>query len=96
MDKLAETMPASRDDVLADITERAMGLAKGILVDQSRDHGFAAETALADVGLSSLDLVNLMISIEAEFDIMIPPRQLNPKNFNSIASIASMILTLKS
>ncbi|KQP34637.1 acyl carrier protein [Methylobacterium sp. Leaf102] len=75
-------------------TDRTMYLAKGILAQQSQARDFQPEDALVDVGLSSLDLVNLMIAVEAEFDIMIPPAQLNPKNFYSVGSIARMIETV--
>jgi len=50
---------------------------------------------LVDVGLSSLDLVNLMVAVEAEFDIMIPPASLTPKNFYSIEAIARMVESVR-
>lgn len=81
----------SIETVLSDYTDRTMSLAKAILAQESQDRDFAPEDALVDVGLSSLDLVNLMVAVEAEFDIMIPASHLNPKNFYSIGSIARMI-----
>jgi acyl carrier protein len=79
---------------IVNYTDRTMHLAKGILAQQAQARDFQPEDALVDVGLSSLDLVNLMIAVEAEFDIMIPPAQLNPKNFYSVGSIARMIETV--
>lgn len=81
----------STETALADYTDRTMRLAQGILAQEGQVRDFAAEDALVDVGLSSLDLVNLMVAVEAEFDIMIPAAQLNPKNFYSIGSIARMV-----
>ncbi|TGD99502.1 acyl carrier protein [Methylobacterium nonmethylotrophicum] len=95
MINLAETFPQSHTSALVDITHRTMSLAKGILADQSRDLAFEPDDALLDIGLSSLDLVNLMISLEVEFDVMIPSTQINPQNFRSVQSIAIMVLALK-
>lgn len=71
--------------------EKTMELAKGILAEQSHKADFHPDDSLTDVGLSSLDLVNLMVAVEAEFDIMIPPAHLTPETFRSISSIARMI-----
>jgi acyl carrier protein len=45
-------------------------------------------------GLSSLGLVNLMLSVETEFDLTIPERDMTPANFRSIARIADLIRAL--
>ena len=38
-----------------------------------------------------MDLVNLMLAVEAEFDLTIPGSCMNPQNFRSVESIAKMI-----
>jgi acyl carrier protein len=43
-------------------------------------------------GLSSLGLVNLMLSVETEFDIKVPERDMTPANFRSIARIVELVL----
>ena len=40
-------------------------------------------------GLSSLGLVNLMLSVETEFDLKIPKRDMTPANFRSVTRIAT-------
>ena len=45
-------------------------------------------------GLSSLGLVNLMLSIETEFDLKIPERDMTPANFRSITRIVELVDTL--
>jgi len=45
-------------------------------------------------GLSSLQTVNLMLSVETEFGVKIPERQMIPANFRSIARIAELVGTL--
>ena len=76
-------------------TDQAMNLARSILAEQAHKRDFTPDDSLTDVGLSSLDLVNLMVAVEAEFDIMIPPAQLTPETFRSISSIARMVETLR-
>ena len=46
---------------------------------------------LRDAGLTSLDMVNLMLSIEAEFDIEIAQEQMTPENFDTIAAIEALV-----
>jgi acyl carrier protein len=42
-------------------------------------------------GLSSLDIVNLMLAVETEFAIKVPEREMTPANFRSIARIAALV-----
>ena len=44
-----------------------------------------ADDNLRDAGLTSLDMVNLMLAIEAEFDIEIPQSAMTPDNFDTVA-----------
>lgn len=77
------------------VADRTMALAQKIGAHHALKRDFRAEDALVDVGLSSLDLVNLMMAIEAEFDIMIPAACLSPRNFHSIETIARLIEALR-
>ncbi len=52
---------------------------------------FPVDRQLSDIGLSSLKMVNLMLSVELEFDIMIPQAEITPENFHSVASIAKLV-----
>jgi acyl carrier protein len=55
---------------------------------------FPVEQQLSELGMSSLRMVNLMLSVESEFDIMIPAADITPQNFHSVASIAAMVARL--
>ena len=46
---------------------------------------------LRDAGLTSLDMVNLMLAIEAEFDIEIPQSAMTPENFDTITAMESLV-----
>ena len=52
---------------------------------------FPVGRQLSELGLSSLKMVNLMLSIEMEFDIMIPQSDITPENFQSLQSIAQLV-----
>ncbi len=53
-----------------------------------------ADEDLGGLGLTSLDMVNLMLAVEAEFDVTIPGPKLVPANFRSIANIAGLVSQL--
>jgi acyl carrier protein len=46
---------------------------------------------LRDAGLTSLDMVNLMLAIEAEFDIEIPQSAMTPDNFDTVSAIEALV-----
>ncbi len=46
---------------------------------------------LRDAGLTSLDMVNLMLAIEAEFDIEIPQSAMTPDNFDTVRAIEALV-----
>ena len=50
------------------------------------------ESRLVDVGLTSMDMVNLMLSVEAEFDFTIPQAEITPENFQSVRTLERMIV----
>ena len=47
---------------------------------------------LREAGLTSLDMVNLMLAIEAEFDIEIPQSAMTPANFDTVAAIDALVM----
>jgi len=50
--------------------------------------------SLRDAGLSSLDMVNLMLGVEDAFDIALPEDQMTPENFSSVVAIEALIARL--
>jgi acyl carrier protein len=53
-----------------------------------------ADQSLSDAGLTSLDMVNLMLAIEDAFGIEIPQRRMTPANFRTIAAIEQLVSNL--
>jgi len=75
----------------ADIRNRIVILVKGILEQNSISAELTADAPLVDVGLTSMDMVNLMLGIEAEFDFMIPQDLITPENFQSVATLERLV-----
>jgi acyl carrier protein len=52
------------------------------------------DSRLADAGFTSMEMVKVMLAVEAAFDIMIPPQDITPANFATPAAIAAMVRKL--
>ena len=73
---------------------RISGVVQGVLARRSIQAPPANAQNLREAGLTSLDLVNLMLAIEAEFDIEIPQADMTPDNFRSIDAIEALVAVL--
>ena len=60
------------------------------------DSDITDRSHLSDAGFTSLDMVRIMLDVEAEFGLMIPQQEINPVNFMSAGSIAGLMLRLGS
>ena len=69
-------------------------IVRGLLADRSISRSVSSDDDLREIGLTSLDMVNLMLSVEAEFDLEIPEVDITPANFRSISTISSLVATL--
>jgi acyl carrier protein len=49
---------------------------------------------LRSAGLSSMDMVNLVLAVESEFDVSIPDADITPARFRSISTIAALVSSL--
>jgi acyl carrier protein len=76
--------------------ERVSALVRQFLTKRSVDRTVGRDDDLTESGLSSLDIVNLMLAVESEFDVKIPDRDMTPANFRTIARIDELVSTLMS
>jgi acyl carrier protein len=67
-----------------------------ILIERSIDGTVTAEADLREIGLTSLDMVDLVLSVECAFDLQIPEAQITPANFRSISAIDALVTALRS
>jgi acyl carrier protein len=73
------------------VQERVISLVSDILSANSIVVDVLPGSRLADIGMTSMDMVNLMLAVEAEFDMMIPQTEITPENFQSPQTIERMV-----
>jgi acyl carrier protein len=71
--------------------ERLLDLVRQILGPPASNRPLPIDARLTDLGMSSIKMVNLMLSVESAFDIAIPAADINPDNFATLASIEALI-----
>jgi acyl carrier protein len=77
---------------VAEVRGRVLILIKSILEQNDITADVHPDSHLVDVGLRSMDMVALMLRVEAEFDIMLPQPEITPENFKSVRSLETVIL----
>jgi acyl carrier protein len=74
--------------------DRVVGLVQEILQRRGIGRPILADEDLRQAGLNSLDMVNLMLAVEAEFDLKIPDADMTLQNFRSISAIDALVAML--
>lgn len=82
------------DSAVPNTKHRVAELVGRLLAKRGIERAVADDDDLSESGLSSLDLVNLMLAVESEFDLKIPERDMRPTNFRSIARIEALLASL--
>jgi acyl carrier protein len=75
----------------SDIRDRIVSLVTAILKQNEIVADVTPDARLVDLGLTSMDMVNLMLGVEAEFDFTIPQDQITPENFQSVETLERMV-----
>jgi acyl carrier protein len=76
----------------ADVHSRIVALVRAILAQNVLPTELGPDARLVDAGLTSMDMVNLMLSVEAEFDFTIPQHDITPENFQSVETLRRMVM----
>jgi acyl carrier protein len=84
---VSDLPPSSSESKIAKVVHK-------LLLDHSIDRTFYVQDDLRQVGLTSLDMASLVLSVEAEFDLMIPEREITPANFRSVSAITRLVTAL--
>jgi len=74
--------------------DRVVDVVQRLLAERLIGRPVSSDDDLREVGLTSLDMVNLMLSVEAEFDLEIPEIHITPANFRSISTISRLVTEL--
>ncbi len=82
------------DRINSSTPDRIAALVRQILAKRGLDRSVGHDADLSEAGMSSLDTVNLMLAVEAEFAVKIPDRDMTPANFRTIARIDRLVALL--
>ncbi len=74
---------------------RVTVVVRRLLAQRSIDRAVEPTDDLRQAGLTSLDMINLVLSVEAEFDVTVPEESINPANFRSIEAISVLVAFLQ-
>ncbi len=75
-------------------TARITSIAVKMLAKRGAKTEPTPQQNLRDAGLTSLDMVNLMLALEAEFDVEFPQTAMTPENFDTIAAIDALLAVM--
>ena len=89
---MSDAAPAS--PAQSPIRDRLLRLVGQILGKAAAAGSIPAEARLSELGMSSIKMVNLMLSVETEFDLTIPQSEITPENFRSVATVEALLTRL--
>jgi acyl carrier protein len=75
----------------SNVDQRVAEIVATLLPEQAKSKPLANDESLTAAGLNSLGMVNLLLEIEASFNITVPARLVTPKSFRSISSVSRLI-----
>ena len=78
--------------ITASIQDRVLSVVRSVLEQNPITVDVHPESRLVDIGLNSMDMVALMLKVEAEFEIMAPQCAITPENFKSVRTLETVIL----
>jgi acyl carrier protein len=74
--------------------DRVVTVVQQVFEERSIERSVCANDILAEVGLTSLDMVKIVLLVESEFDLMVPITEITPANFRSISTISRLVSRL--
>lgn len=82
------------DDHVSTREDRVIAIVRQSLAHEREGRGPSADDDLHEWGMTSLNMVNLMLAIEGGFDLVIPRTDLHPDNFRSVRAIDALVARL--
>ena len=84
-----------QSEIDAVVKNDVLHIVQRLLAQRSIDQSINDDDDLREVGLTSLDMVDLVLSVESELDVKIPEAAITPANFRSISKINALVTTLR-
>ena len=82
------------NDQRSDRLRRVTSVVTAILAKHDQTRPVGLDDDLARLGFTSIDMVELMLSIEGDFDLLIPPGEITTENFRSVAAVDRLVARL--
>jgi acyl carrier protein len=79
-----------------DTNQKILSLVQRLLLERSIVRNVTCEDSLLEAGLNSMDMLNLVLTVEAEFDVTIPESAITLKNLKTVSTIGSLVGMLQS
>jgi acyl carrier protein len=73
---------------------RVITVVQKVFEERLISQAVTADDILIDIGLTSLDIVRMVLLVETEFDLMLPTTEITPANFRSISTISRLVSRL--
>ncbi len=90
-DLAAVASPDRSAEAPGDLAPRIVAIVRAFLVKRGADRPIGPEEDLREAGLTSVDMVNLMLALESAFAVLIPEAKMLPENFQSVRAIEGLI-----
>jgi acyl carrier protein len=82
-------------DLATSVQDRVLSVVRIVLQENAIIADVHPESRLVDIGLDSMDMVALMLKVEAEFDLTLPQPEITPENFQSVKTLEVMMKRLE-
>lgn len=79
-------------DFVVNVQSRVLSVVMSVLRQNAITADIHPESRLVDIGLNSMGMVELMLKVEAEFDLILPQLEITHENFQSVKTMERMIL----
>lgn len=79
-------------NLTVNVQNRVLSVVRSVLQQNAIAADVHPESRLVDIGLNSMGMVELMLKVEAEFDLILPQLAITPENFQSVKAMERMIL----
>ena len=82
-------------DIDPTVKKTLLHIVQRLLAQRSVDQPITEGDDLREAGLTSLDMVDLVLCVESELNVKIPAAVITPANFRSISKIDALVTKLR-
>ncbi len=95
VETLDSEQPAWPNGEAGEARQTIRALVRRILATKSLAQPFSDEDTLAEIGVGSADMIELLLAVESAFDLEVPQADITPESFRSVASVGALVARLR-